>query len=239
MPPRPETKSRRAGTATRQDADEHPYHHGNLVEAIVRATVELIEEKGIEAVSLREAARRAGVSPAAPFRHFPTKAALMAAVAEQAMARLTAAIEAAVAQVAGASPMTRFSALGRAYLDWALDNPTHFQVISSRTLVDVQASPSLRGQNDAIRLTMAKLLEEAREAGEIRRDLPVDEVLLSARAFGYGLARMYVDGHFPEWHPVAEPRQAIMSALTAYLTMLGVERRAPNWLDSPPEHGRT
>ena len=206
--------------ASPRDATTRPYHHGNLVEAILAATVALIEEKGVDAVSLREAARRAGVSPGAPFRHFPTKAALMAAVAEQAMDRLTGAVEAAVA-AAPPSPMARFEALGRAYLGWAFDNPTHFEVISSRKLVDIQASPSLREQNEAIRVTMTALLAEARAAGELRPDLAIDEIVLSARAFGYGLARMHVDGHFPEWHPVSAPREAALSALGAYLRALG------------------
>ena len=217
MPP-PADPNRRRNAAPREP--QRPYHHGNLVEAIVRASVELIEEKGVEAVSLREAARRAGVSPGAPFRHFPTKAALMAAVAEQAMARLTAAVEAAVAGAAAGSPMARFEALGRAYLGWAFDNPTHFQVISSRTLVDVRSSPTLHAQNEAIRVTMTSLLEAARDAGDLRADLPVDEIVLSARAFGYGLARMYVDGHFPEWHPKGDPREAALAALDGYLGML-------------------
>ncbi|TDR93175.1 TetR/AcrR family transcriptional regulator [Enterovirga rhinocerotis] len=217
-----------AETGRRNDGDPagsprprpRAYHHGNLVDAIVQATISLIEERGTEAVSLREAARRAGVSSAAPFRHFPNKAALMAAVAEQAMERLTASIEAALAETSSLAPMARFEALGRAYLGWAFDNPTHFQVISSRALVDLQASPRLRQQNEAIRLTMTDLLESARRSGELRTDISVDQIVLSARAFGYGLARMHVDGHLPEWHPSEAPKETAMSALASYLRTL-------------------
>ena len=59
------------------------YHHGNLKEALVNATVKLIEERGVEKVSVREAAKRVGVSSGAPFRRFPTRTALLTAVAER------------------------------------------------------------------------------------------------------------------------------------------------------------
>ena len=61
------------------------YRHGNLREALIEAAIQLVEEVGPENVSVREAAKRAGVSPGAPFRHFASKTALLTAVADQAM----------------------------------------------------------------------------------------------------------------------------------------------------------
>ncbi|MFZ2156862.1 MAG: helix-turn-helix domain-containing protein, partial [Bradyrhizobium sp.] len=74
-----------------------PYHHGDLKRVLVEAALELAEAGGPEAVSVREAARRAGVSPGAPFRHFPSRDALMAAVAAEAQRRFRAEIDAALA----------------------------------------------------------------------------------------------------------------------------------------------
>src|SRR5688572_32829983 len=92
-----------------------PYHHGNLVEALIAVTVEIIEERGVEHVSVREAAKRAGVSPGAPFRHFRSKTALLTAVAEQAMERLTRAVAKAQSRVDSADPLVAFEAkIGRA-----------------------------------------------------------------------------------------------------------------------------
>ncbi|WP_207480942.1 TetR/AcrR family transcriptional regulator [Arenibaculum pallidiluteum] len=196
------------------------YHHGNLRDALIAATIAIIEERGVEHVSIREAAKRAGVSPGAPFRHFPTKAALMTAVAEQAMARLSGMVAAAVA-AAPDDPMARFSALGHAYLDWALGNPTHFQIISSRTLIDFPASGALREQNDAIRVLMEDLLAEAARRGMLSSPAEVPQLVLSARAFGYGLARMAVDGHFPEWNVTGEaPPVAVHRALDLFIGRL-------------------
>ena len=66
------------------------YHHGDLRQALVSSGLELIEKEGTEALSVREVARRAGVSSAAPFRHFPSRTALMTAIAEEAMRRFHA-----------------------------------------------------------------------------------------------------------------------------------------------------
>lgn len=192
------------------------YHHGNLVETLIAATVEIIEERGAEHVSVREAAKRAGVSPGAPFRHFQSKTALLTAVAEQAMDRLTEAVAKARSKVDGTDPVAAFEAIGRGYLEWAIANPTHFQIISSRTLIDFEASDSLRDQNEAIRRTMIDLLSQVKQQGRLAPDTDFDHLVLAARAFVYGLARMAIDGHFPEWHPTEPPSLAARKALRLF-----------------------
>src|SRR5215813_1054506 len=112
-------KRQRAATAGRTR-----YHHGNLRAALIEATERLIEESGPESVTVREAARRAGVSSGAPFRHFPNRTALMTAVAEQAMTRLLAEVDRALKRTAGADPVTRCAAFGEAYFRWVVRNPT-------------------------------------------------------------------------------------------------------------------
>lgn len=196
------------------------YHHGSLVEALIRATVEIIEERGVDHVSVREAAKRAGVSPGAPFRHFRSKAALLTAVAEQAMDRLTRAVADRRDTLGEPDPLEAFEAIGLAYLEWALDNPTHFQIISSRTLIHFDASASLREQNEAIRETMFDLLREAGRQGRIAADADLAQLVLSSRAFVYGLARMAIDGHFAEWHPAEPPAVAARKALRLFIARM-------------------
>src|ERR1700729_3361344 len=117
-------------TPRRRPAAPKPYHHGDLRRVLIDAALKLAEEGGPEAVSVREAARRAGVSPGAPFRHFDSRAALMTAVAEEAQRRFRAEIEAALKEPAR-DPLKRFRAFGLAYLRWAMQNPAHFEIISS------------------------------------------------------------------------------------------------------------
>jgi AcrR family transcriptional regulator len=196
------------------------YHHGNLVEALISATIEIIEERGVEQVSVREAARRAGVSPGAPFRHFATKMALMTAVAEQAMDRLKASVDTALIATRDEKPLLRLEALGSAYLQWALRNPTHFQIISSRSLIDIASSDRIRRANEEIRSVMIRLLAEAQHDGSLAPDLDIDHLVLVTRAFGYGLARMAIDGHFPEWHASEPPSDALPKALHLFMGLL-------------------
>lgn len=103
------------------------YHHGDLKRALTDAALSLVAEKGPKGFSLTEAARRAGVSAAAPYRHFADKAELLAAVSEQGFAELDEALGAAGR--ATSDPRERVVELGRAYVRWAVTHPDHYRVM--------------------------------------------------------------------------------------------------------------
>jgi AcrR family transcriptional regulator len=174
------------------------YHHGNLRQALIDATLALVEEQGPAAATIRDAAKRAGVSSGAPFRHFPSRKALMTAVAEEAMGRLREEIAAALEKETSDDPLVRLRAVGSGYLRWAVRNPTHFQVISDRKLIDFEGSAALSRDNEALQALMAELLTEAQRRGLVPPH-DVRTTVLLARATSYGLARMFVDGQFPSW----------------------------------------
>jgi AcrR family transcriptional regulator len=112
-------------TATR------PYHHGDLRRALVSAATELAAARGAEGVALREAARQVGVSPSAAYRHFPSREGLLAQVASEAREALARRMLEATASIRGASQRAataRFKATGRAYIEFALDEPGLFEV---------------------------------------------------------------------------------------------------------------
>ncbi len=195
------------------------YHHGNLRAAMIAATVALVEEAGAEGVTVREAARRAGVSSGAPFRHFPNKTALMTAVAEEAMGRLRTAITAGLDACAADDPRAQLAAMGRAYFTWVLDNPTHFRVISDRTLIDFDGSASLRADNAALQASMTGIIADAQGRG-LMRPGDVAGMALALRGLSYGLARMMVDRHLVQWgvpDGQAAAHAAMIGAVEAYL----------------------
>jgi AcrR family transcriptional regulator len=103
------------------------YHHGDLRRALIAATLELVAENGAKGFTLTEAARRAGVSSAAPYRHFASKDDLLAAVATHGFEGLHA--ELSAADQPAADPHIRISNLGRAYVRWAVAHPAHYQVM--------------------------------------------------------------------------------------------------------------
>lgn len=200
--------------------DKTAYHHGNLIEALLEVAVSLIEEKGVEQLSVRELAKRANVSPGAPFRHFKNKTALLTAVAEQAMARLTIAIQSEIKNEGIEDPIETFHSLGRAYLNWALNNPTHFQIISSRNLIDFNSSKQLVEQNENIRIIMIRLINKAKEQGILNKKLDPDDLIFAARAFVYGVARMWVDRHFNEWNIKDDAQIAMQKALNLFISSI-------------------
>ena len=201
------------------------YHHGNLVEALIAATIALIEEKGVENVSVRDVARKAGVSSGAPFRHFASKTALLTAVAEQAISRLTAAVADALAEAGERSPLEELRAIGRGYLRWATENPTHFQIVSSRTLIDFQSSARLVDENEAIRLLMVDLIDRARACGELSADIDADDLMVTLRGLAYGLARLWIDGHYPEWQVRRPPEEQMVRSLDLFMDRLRKDPR--------------
>jgi len=191
---------------------ERAYHHGGLREALVAAAVQLVEELGPERVTVREAARRAGVSSGAPFRHFATRTALMTAVAEAGMLQLSAAIAARLAAMASDHPLVRLSAFADAYFDWAVANATHYRVLAGRALIDFEGSEVLSGRAAAIRAEMTALFDMAAQRGLLRPGDPA-QLHLEARALSYGLARMCVDDHLREWGVPPNGAAAAMRAV--------------------------
>jgi len=195
--PKPKRRPiRRARSAAPPQPSPKPYHHGDLRRALVDAALHLAAE-GAE-VSVREAARRAGVSPGAPFRHFPSRDALMTAVAVEAQRRFRSEIELALAAAPPDDPLAQVRSLGLGYLRWAMKNPAHFEIISTGKYFDHDAAGELSKDNAEIIAMMARLLGEAAARGKLRQG-DLKRTRIAARALVYGFARMLIDGHFPRW----------------------------------------
>ena len=122
------------------------YHHGDLKRALTEAALGLVTEKGPKGFTLREVARRAGVSAAAPYRHFPDKAQLLGAVATQGFVQLHEALTAATVEKAD---LTRqVLDMGRAYVGWAVTHPDYYQVMFGSEL-DKSDKPELLDRRGA------------------------------------------------------------------------------------------
>ncbi|MEM8597917.1 MAG: helix-turn-helix domain-containing protein, partial [Pseudomonadota bacterium] len=109
------------------------YHHGNLRAALIEATRALIAEKGVAGVTIADAARRAGVSAAAPYRHFESRDALIGATAEAGFARFADRLTAAWDD-GRPSPLAAFEATGRAYLAFAREEPEYYAAMFDPSL---------------------------------------------------------------------------------------------------------
>ena len=123
---------RHTSTVPRSPGERRPYHHGDLRSALLEAAVEVIEERGLSGLSLRECARRAGVSHAAPYRHFKDKDALILAIAHEGLDRLADAGEAAMVGIE--DPRERIDAYGVAYVQFAVEQPVFHRVMFASDL---------------------------------------------------------------------------------------------------------
>ena len=174
------------------------YHHGDLRRALIDAALRLAEQGGVEGISVREAARLAGVSPGAPFRHFETRDALMTAVAEEAQRRFRVEIDTVLEEAPASDPLSRFRSFGLAYLRWAMRNPAHFEIISTGRYFNHDGAAALSRDNAELIAMIERLLEDALAQGQLRpSDLKTLKV--AGRALVYGFARMNLDGHLPRW----------------------------------------
>lgn len=119
-----------ATTRGKAAAPRTSYHHGDLRQALLDAADELITKHGVEALTLRECARRAGVSHGAPAHHFGDVRGLLQALRATAFARFGAHL-AAARDAAAPAPFERLLAIGLAYVDFALQHPAHFRLMFS------------------------------------------------------------------------------------------------------------
>src|SRR3954468_7769761 len=130
---------------SRQDGPRG-YHHGNLKEALIRAALELIAKKGPAGFTFAEAARWAGVSPAAPYRHFRDRDELLADVARRGFEQFAAALERAW-DGGRPEPLAAFERLGKAYLEFARAEPAYYSAMFEAG-VPLENNPELRQAGD-------------------------------------------------------------------------------------------
>src|SRR6185436_18975083 len=131
-----------------------PYHHGNLRRALLDATVELAADVGAAGVTLREAARLAGVSQTAPYRHFNDKQEMLAAAAEEGMVLLLEALQAGIRGAKG-DPDAELVAISVAYVRFALDHTRYFRLMFGHGSPHKSVTPGLQ---QAVRAVFQLLL---------------------------------------------------------------------------------
>ena len=181
MSPRPAAKSQ----------PKKPYHHGDLRRALLDAALGMLGEPGgAGLLTLREVARRAGVSHAAPYRHFPSKEALLAEVAEEGFRRLTEEML-HHAQPVEADPLQRHLAIGVGYVAFAAKYPAHFQVMFGMELTFEHAGLMEAG-NRAFG-TLLESITRCQAAGVLRPGNPM-ELAVANWGLVHGLAQLNIHG---------------------------------------------
>jgi AcrR family transcriptional regulator len=171
----------------RVSSTSRPYHHGDLRAALLQSAERTLREKGVGALSLRELARDIGVSHAAPGRHFKDKQALLDALALDGYERLNQSL-ATAAERPGQSFEERMTALARAYLGFAVENPELLELMFARKH-DPDSSAQLAAAVDRSFGSLTRTFADAQDQGEIVRGDP-ERLTLVAAASLHGLAAL-------------------------------------------------
>ncbi|MEV0449333.1 TetR/AcrR family transcriptional regulator [Streptomyces sp. NPDC050600] len=205
------------------------YHHGDLRNALICAAVDLATEGGPEAVVLREAARRVGVSPTAAYRHFDGRGELLAAVRDHARRALADSMERAAARTPGAdSPAlaaeTRLAALCRGYVAFAVDQPGLYRSAFS-TPRTASGEPGPEADTGCVEVRAFTLLADALDAlGATARPPRPARPAAEAAAWSavHGLSLLLLDGPLRRL-----PAQRRADVVESTLAMVVSGTRAP------------
>ncbi|QLY29140.1 TetR/AcrR family transcriptional regulator [Nocardia huaxiensis] len=167
------------------------YHHGDLREELLRASLQLIESEGLAAVSLRKVAREAGVSPGAPYHHFADRSALLAALSNRGFEHLRDRM--AAARATSGSPMETLVAMGEAYVRFAREQPAYFRLMFRPELSQPEKNPDTEGAGDQAFALLEETVTEATADGVLPA-ADTETFTLAWWALAHGLASLELDG---------------------------------------------
>jgi len=177
---------------SRDESGTSGYHHGNLAAALKEAAVNLIKEKGVSGFTLAEASRLAEVSTAAPYRHFADRDALLAALALDANLALEKSMDAAIQEAAGES-FQELRGCGIALGKFALEYPSHYQVLFGPFLNDRSGYPELEASDRKNFATLRDVIERAQADGFVQAGSS-ETLALAAMSIVTGIVNLRQNG---------------------------------------------
>ncbi len=200
-------------------ADRRNYHHGNLRHALVEATAALIQELGPQAFTMAEAARRAGVSPAAPYRHFKGREDLIEEVARLGFLEFADRLETAFDD-GRPRILTAFLRIGQAYLDFARDRPGYYMAMFESG-ISIAGNPDLSKASQKAQGVLLHAAEALASRLPPDRRPPARMVANHIWAMSHGVVELFSRGKPGRRTPV-EPAEMLESGAIIYLRGLGL-----------------
>ena len=200
------------------------YHHGNLREALIEAALALIPESGPLGFTFAEAARQAGVSPAAPYRHFRDRDQLLADIAQQGFGHFETALTAAWNQGAP-DPMTAFCNIGKAYLAFARTQPGYYAAMFEAGIA-LDATPELREVSDRAFGILRNAAEQTTAGLPAGKRPPSLMVALHVWSLSHGIASLFGRRNTPGRAMPMSPEDLLEAGVLVYLQGLGLTKQA-------------
>jgi AcrR family transcriptional regulator len=189
---KPRRPGRKDNTAGARKVRSKRYHHGDLRAALLRTVGEIISERGVGDVSLREVARRAQVSHGAPAHHFKNKAALVTAFATQGFDEMVAAIERLPAHRNARSGPEELAGTGKGYVRFALAHPAHFSIMFDSTELD-ESDPALAEAGLRAFGLLTRAIERCVREGRLHPDR-AGQATIASWSLVHGFAGLWIGG---------------------------------------------
>jgi AcrR family transcriptional regulator len=196
------------------------YHHGNLKEALIRAALELIAEKGPAGFTFAEAARWAGVSPAAPYRHYRDRDELLSDVARRGFDQFEAALRRAWDE-GRPKPSEAFDRLGKAYLHFARTEPAYYSAMFESG-IPMDANPELREAGERAFNVLREATEVMVAGMPAKNRPPVLMMALHIWALSHGIASLFGRGDAASRKLPMQPEELLEAGVLLYLRGLGL-----------------
>jgi AcrR family transcriptional regulator len=198
------------------------YQHGNLRQALVQAGLKLLSEGGLEALSLRAAAQLAGVSHAAPYRHFRDRDDLVSAIAEQGFLLLTEAMQTELSRCRRPDAQSQLEALGQGYVGFALAHPAYLRVIFGGVIDKTNPPEGLLAAGQQSYGLLRGAVARGLERGELRGGDP-DTIALACWSMVHGFSMLCIDQALPSF----VDRKAQLQAGGEMVRLLAMGVRTP------------
>lgn len=199
---------------------ERGYHHGDLKEALVRAALELIAEKGPFGFTFADAARWAGVSPAAPYRHFSDRDELMADVAKRGFELFEQALSKAWDE-GKPEPIAAFERIGKAYLAFARKEPAYYSAMFEAG-VPLNKNTELREAGDRAFAVLRTAAEQIAARASDGKRPPAAMMALHVWALSHGIASLFARGDDARRSLPMSPEELLEAGVLVYLQGLGL-----------------
>jgi AcrR family transcriptional regulator len=196
------------------------YHHGDLRRSLIQAGLQVLAEQGVDALTLREVARRAKVSQAAPYHHFAGKADLVTAIAQHGFEDFAGTLRAGADEVDGGA-LQRLTGMGLAYVRFAVANPALFRLLFRPELRggnrEEPAAEAMERAGSAAYQVFLDAVTAAVEEGSVQGS--VEDVAVAALSIVHGLATLLVDGPVDlSQRPPDKLARVVISALGSGIT---------------------
>ena len=181
------------------NTEKKHYHHGDLRATLLEITARIIAEEGVEKVTMRALSQQAGVSRAAPYRHFPDKATLLCAVAAEGFKKLESQVKKVVEMRSGNDALSCLADMAMAYVDFAVSNPSYYRLMFGREDLLKSPTPELRANGQAAFNVFSDVMQE------VTRDWQQNNSSISGEAISlanvlwstvHGLSMLLIDRQF-------------------------------------------